>query len=272
MTKQLKPISEMSDEEIIAHYGVAGMKWGQKKSYAPTSTSRARPSRKELDYDFLLPGNRPAADPKVAAVNAIKRIEAISEEEEEEEEASDEKEPKKAAAASSTAAASKLNSKIQKAQKEVDGLTAQRDEEQTALRSQMARESFKAEILRQVSKYFVTGKDGSQNSDYARTLQESSSKRIKEHEAKAKLIETEAKKRQEAWDSSIGEAQEKVTQMEDKRDKMSHGEGWDPTSKGLKPISEMSYDEAMRHFGGYKWNARRAFLKSPIGERTWKTV
>jgi hypothetical protein len=269
MAKKLKPISEMSKKEFFAHYGVAGMRWGDRKPGRPTTTSstkRADPYRRDLDYDYLLPGGGPkAADPKVAAVNAIKRIEAISEETEEE--SSDEKEPKKAAAApaTDTAELAKLNGKIKEAQKEVDALTDQMEEEQTALRSQMARESFKAEILRQVSRYFVTGKAG--DTGYGKQLQEASSARIKEHQSKAKQIEAEAKKRKEAWDSSIGEAQAKVTEMEDKRDKMSHGDERAPLSGKLKAISKMSRDEITLQFGGHHWNARHSFRTRQLEKR-----
>lgn len=253
MDRRLKPISEMSDEEILIHYGVKGMRWGSVKGPTrPVSSSPSRPSRKELDYDFILPGGQRPADPKVAAVNAIQRIDEIVKEVEEP--ASDKKEPKKAAAATTDTAA--LNAKIKKAQQEVDNLAEQRDAEQAELRSQMARESFKAEILRQVSKYFVTGPGGSKDSEQARRLQESSSKRIKEYEKRAKLIEVESEKRKASWDSSISEAQGKVDKLEGK---VSH-EDSPPAAQGkLKPVSEMSRAETIRQFNGYQWSARRAF-------------
>jgi hypothetical protein len=46
MTMQLKPISEMSDEEILAHYGVPGMKWGVRK--ARSARSSASKFKKEI--------------------------------------------------------------------------------------------------------------------------------------------------------------------------------------------------------------------------------
>ena len=269
MAKGLKPISEMSEEEFFMHYGVPGMRWGSVKAQ-PNRPQRPRAVkikkktyRTDISYDVLGGGPKPP-DPKVAAVNAIKRIEAISEETEEE--GSNEKESKAAAApATDTAKVAKLNSKIKEAQKEVDALASQMEEEQTALRSQMARESFKAEILRQVSRYFVTGKAG--DTGYGQQLQEASSARIKQHQEKAKQIETEAKKRKDAWDSSISEAQSKVTEMEDKRDKMSHGDERVSLPRKLKSIRDMSREEITLQFNGHQWNARRAFRSRQLEKR-----
>lgn len=242
MVSKLKPIADMSDEEILAHYGVKGQRWGIVKKYKPSTTSTSTNRRPELDYDYLLPQNRPtAANPKVAAVNAPKPVVPTETKPEEEE---PKKETKKAAAAP----ASNVEAKA-KAKEELDKLTSERDEEQAKFRSQIAREMWRARLEREIGKYFSF--DAGET-----TLAE---RKAKEYEDKAADIQAKADKKAAEWESVIDAATKKYRKL------------GGSVSHGLKSINEMSSEEVIQQLRGYGWNARRGRSYLSMGDKVMKT-
>ena len=190
MPRQLKPISEMDDEEIIAHYGVPGMKWGvirkRARSYKATVESDTSKLR------FL--ASKPIRDRISKALGRNKTPDQIRKE-------------RDAHLGEYESAAKKVESK---GATKVVKIKKERDAHLQDYEDAAAKKDKKAETEKSVGALFV--QKGIQNADqaYASRHMGLAQKRAKKNEDSAKAIRDEASQVKKDWDASISKQENKT--------------------------------------------------------------
>jgi ribosome-binding protein aMBF1 (putative translation factor) len=260
MPNRLKPTSEMTEEEILAHYGVKGMRWGvirkktsNYKKAVDSDTSKlrfvaAKPIRDKISS--MLGRNKPPAEIKAERDRHMKSYEDSA----------------KKVEAKGKAKSSKMAS--------------ERDAHMESYDEHIKEMGVKAKAERGVAAYFTNSPDSAYNQRHA-ALGE---RRAQKFEKKAKEIKKEADEQRKSWDEAIAKNDRKTTkQAKEIRDEATEiKKDWDQAitkaekkhgvqhefepigektmTIQLKPISEMSDEEILAHYGvpGMKWGVRKA--------------